>query len=206
MTKPNITTIIFDLGGVLIDWNPRYLYKQLFEEEERMEHFLANICTPHWNEQQDAGRSLQEATELLVAEFPEHEDHIRAYYDRWEEMLGGHLEETADLLRRLHQSTKYKLYALTNWSGETFPVALQRFDFLHLFDGILVSGDERLKKPDPKIYELLLERYRIEPSEAVFTDDNPKNAAAAEAVGMYSIHFQSAQQLEEDLNKLGVVF
>lgn len=138
-----INTIIFDLGAVLIDWNPHYLYRTLFTNEQEMKDFLANICTPDWNEEQDAGRSLQEGTDLLVSQFPEHEANIRAFYGRWMEMLGEPLHGTIEIFRQLKASGKYKIYALTNWSAETFPIALERFDFLGWFDGIVVSGTEK---------------------------------------------------------------
>ena len=141
-----ITTIIFDLGGVLIDWNPRYVYRQIFDNEEKIDWFFENICTHEWNEHQDAGRSLQEATEELVAKFPEYENEVRAYYGRWEEMLGGPVNETVEILHLLKQLNKYNLYALTNWSAETFPVALERYDFLKWFDGIVMSGEEKTRR------------------------------------------------------------
>jgi len=206
MQQISISTVVFDLGGVLIDWNPRYLYRKIFDEEAKMERFLSEICTPQWNEQQDAGRPLQEATDLLVAEYPEHETNIRAFYGRWDEMLGGAINETVEVLRRIHDSGDYRLVALTNWSAETFPIALERYDFLQLFEGILVSGQENMKKPDPRIYNLLVDRFEIDAPRAVFTDDNPKNAAAASSAGMQHIHFQSAEQLRQDLEKLGVRF
>jgi len=194
-----INTIIFDLGGVLIDWNPRYVFRQLFKTEQEVEDFLANICTLEWNGEQDRGRSLQEATDILVAKHPEWEDHIRAYYGRWEEMLGGPIQETVELLEYIKAGGQYRLLALTNWSAETFPVALERYAFLQHFEGILVSGAEKLIKPDPAIYKLLIERYKVNPAEAVFIDDSLKNVAGAEAVGLKAIHFKSAMQVREDL-------
>lgn len=201
-----IQTIIFDFGGVLIDWNPRYLYRQIFEDEERMEYFLSQVCSPYWNEEQDGGRSLVEATTLLVEKYPEWEKEIRAFYGRWEEMLGGAIEGTVEILRKLHAGGNYRLVGLTNWSAETFPVALERFDFLQLFEGILVSGVEKLKKPDPKIYELLLNRYNIDGATAIFIDDNLRNVKAARASGIPSIHFQSVAQLEGELTAINVHF
>ncbi|HEY9195159.1 MAG TPA: HAD family phosphatase, partial [Mucilaginibacter sp.] len=132
-----INTIIFDLGAVLIDWNPHYLYRTIFDDEQEMKDFLANICTSDWNEEQDAGRPLHEGTELLVAQYPEHAANIRAFYSRWIEMLGEPFHGTVEILRQLKASGKYKLYALTNWSAETFPFAVARFDFLTWFDGIV---------------------------------------------------------------------
>lgn len=197
----DITTIIFDLGGVLIDWNPRYVYRGIFDTEEKIDWFFENICTNEWNEMQDAGRSLKEATEELVSKYPEHEMEVRAYYDRWEEMLGGPIHETVEILRSLKETKKYKMYALTNWSAETFPVALQRYDFLNWFDGIVMSGEERTRKPFPEIYRVLLDRFNINSSEAVFIDDSLRNIKGAEAMGIAGIHFQSAQQLFQDLRQ-----
>jgi 2-haloacid dehalogenase len=195
------TTIIFDLGGVLIDWNPRYVYNQVFDSEEKIDWFFENICTSEWNEKQDAGRSLQEATEELVAEYPGHEKEIRAYYHRWEEMLGGPIHETVEILRALIDSKKYKIYALTNWSAETFPVAVQRYNFLQWFDGIIMSGEEKTRKPFPEIYQLLLDRFDVDAREAIFIDDSIRNIRGAEAIGIAGIHFQSPQQLIQDLDR-----
>ena len=194
-----IETIIFDLGGVLIDWNPRYVYRQMFEEEERMEWFLEHICTSDWNEEQDGGRSLKVAEDLLLTQHPEWKEEIQAFYGRWEEMLGGPITETVDILLRIKSSRRFRLFALTNWSAETWPVAWERFRFLHEFDGVLVSGQEMLKKPDPAIYRLLLDRYKIDPPRALFIDDNLRNVRAAVDSGIPSIHFRDAGHLREEL-------
>ncbi|MBA4166985.1 MAG: HAD family phosphatase [Chitinophagaceae bacterium] len=197
-----IKTIIFDLGGVLIDWNPDYVYRTIFSDENKMRKFYEEICTPDWNEEQDAGRSLMEATEHLVAKFPHEEKNIRAYYGRWEEMLRGPIEGTVDILKELKDSGKYKLYALTNWSHETFPVTLRKFDFLHWFDGRLVSGEEKMRKPFMEIYELLLQKFNIDPHTAIYIDDNERNLTAPESMGIHTIHFESPGQLKEDLADL----
>jgi 2-haloacid dehalogenase len=200
-----INTIIFDLGAVLIDWNPHYMYNTIFEDEQEMKDFLANVCTSDWNEEQDAGRSLQEGTELLVNKFPEHEANIRAFYGRWIEMLGEPFHGTVEILRQLKASNKYKIYALTNWSAETFPFAIARFDFLTWFDGIVVSGTEKMRKPTPAFYQILLDRYQVNPAEALFIDDNYRNILAAENMGIKSIHFKSAEELATELNDLRVL-
>ncbi|GAB4494934.1 MAG: HAD-IA family hydrolase [Saprospiraceae bacterium] len=199
-----INTIIFDLGGVLIDWNPEYVFREVIPDDEKRRFFFENICTHDWNVEQDAGRPLAEATELLVNEYPEWESEIRAYYGRWEEMLGGPIHETVDLLRELRERSEHRLLALTNWSGETFPVALSKYDFLHWFEGIVVSGDEKTRKPFADIYEILLDRYGVNPEEAVFIDDSLKNVEGAEAVGINGIHFQGVAQLRETLQEWGV--
>ena len=200
-----INTIIFDLGAVLIDWNPHYMYRNLFDDEEEMKNFLATVCTSDWNEEQDAGRSLQDGTEILVKEHPEHEDNIRAFYGRWHEMLGDPLWDTVEIFKRLKESHKYKIYALTNWSAETFPIALTRYDFLTLFDDIVVSGNEKIRKPTPEFYHLLLTRHNVKPEEALFIDDNYRNVLAAEKLGIKSIHFIGAEEFREKLKEFGVL-
>jgi 2-haloacid dehalogenase len=196
-----ITTLIFDLGAVLIDWHPKHLYKKIFSNEAEMKDFLANICTSHWNEEQDAGRSIKEGTEALIKKFPQHEANIRAYYDRWDEMLNGPIEGTLQIFTQLKKSGKYKLYALTNWSTETWPIAVAKYNFLNWFDGIVVSGHEGIRKPAPEFYQLLLDRYDINPTEALFIDDNLRNVLAAGAIGINSIHFTSAVTLQEELKR-----
>lgn len=206
MNNPAIDTVIFDLGGVLIDWSPARMYKNVFEDEAEMRYFLSEICSPHWNEQQDAGRPLAEATQWLVERHPEYEREIRMYYDTWTDMLGGAIEGTVAILEELHSQASHRLLALTNWSQETFPTALELFSFLHKFEGILVSGEEKLIKPDPRIYELLISRYAVERSRAVFIDDNPHNVEGARKTGLHAIHFQSPQQLRAELAGFGVYF
>jgi 2-haloacid dehalogenase len=200
MKKP-IETVIFDFGGVLIDWNPTYVFRQVFDDEAEMNYFFEHICTPEWNEQQDAGRSLAEATERLVERHPEYEAPIRAYYGRWEEMLGGPIHGTVEILEEVHARNEHRLYGLTNWSHETFPVALERYDFLQRFQGIVVSGTEKVKKPDPKIYEILLSRYDIQPETAIFIDDVPGNVAAARERGINAVQFFSPDQLRQTLEE-----
>lgn len=199
-----ITAIIFDLGGVLIDWNPLYLYRKIFKDASEMQHFLEKVCTPEWNEEQDAGRTLKEATDHLVKEYPEHEENIRAYYDRWQEMLAGPIDGTVDIFKKLKDSKRFKLYALTNWSAETFPIALQRYEFLNWFDGVVVSGTEKFRKPFPKFYQILLDRYNVKAEEAVFIDDNIRNVEAAKQLGIDSIHFITPEQLNEELLARGI--
>ena len=202
-----IDTIIFDLGGVLIDWNPEYVYREVFNgDQQKVDWFLNYICTHEWNVEQDAGRSIKDATELLVNQYPAYEEWIRIFYDRWEDMLGGEIKETVTLLNRLKRNTDHRLYALTNWSAETFPVALQRFDFLQHFEDILVSGEEKTIKPFPKIYEIILDRYQINPPNSVFIDDNVENVKAANNLGINGIRYRNTAQLKEDLSNLGVQF
>jgi 2-haloacid dehalogenase len=200
-----LDTIIFDLGAVLIDWNPRYLYRKIFKTEEEITWFLENICTSEWNDEQDAGRSFTEATEYLVAKHPEWEVPVRAWYDRWHETIQGPIHDTVDILKSIRESRQYKLYALTNWSAETFPWALNTFDFLHWFEGIVVSGVEKKRKPHPEFYQILFDRYKINPANALFIDDNLKNIEAGKRIGLTTIHFKSPEQLQDELNQYGIL-
>jgi 2-haloacid dehalogenase len=199
-----INTIIFDLGGVLIDWNPRYLYRKILKSDEEVDWFLNNICTSEWNDQQDAGRSFEDATRELIRDYPEWQEAIEAWYGRWQETIQGPITDTVALLNELKQSQQFKLYALTNWSAETFPWALRNFDFLHWFDGIVVSGHEKTRKPFPEFYQILFDRYAIDPKRALFIDDNINNIKGAEQLGLRSIHFKNAGEVREELRKYGV--
>ena len=202
-----INTIIFDLGGVLIDWNPRYVFhNDYFDTIEKRDYFFENICTPGWNENQDAGYPIAKATEERIALFPEWEKEIRDYYGRWTEMLGGPIRETVDIFRELKQDPGLKIYALTNWSAETFPIALERFDFLHWFDGRVVSGEEKMRKPFPEFYHLLLNRHSVNPGQALLIDDNLRNIEAAIAIGIKGIHFINPGQLKNDLVNYHIQF
>ena len=202
-----IETIIFDLGGVLIDWNPKYVYREVFKgDEKKVDWFLDTICTFDWNVEQDAGRTFEEATQYLIDRYPQYEEWIRIYYDRWEDMLGGPIQDSVLLLNKLKAANNHQLYALTNWSAEAFPVALERYDFLQHFEGILVSGEEKMRKPFTVIYELMLDRYKIKAEKSVFIDDNFDNVLGAQKVGMKAIHYKNSQQLINELSHLGVSF
>ena len=201
----HINTIIFDLGGVLIDWNPEYLYKKIFSNEKDMHFFLDNICTKEWNEQQDAGYPIKQATSDLVKKHPKYINEINAYYTRWREMFGDHDEHSVSILQKLYKEKKYRLLALTNWSAETFYHAKEFYPFLDYFEGIVVSGDEKLKKPDYNFYQVLLDRYNVNASEAVFIDDAFINIEAANDLDFHTIHFLSASQMETDLKNIDVL-
>lgn len=197
-TGEPIDTVVFDLGAVLIEWDPRHLYRSLFDDEAQMEEFLETVCTAEWNAEQDRGRSLAEATAALIAEFPEHADLIEAYYGRWDEMLGEPIAGTVEIAREL-KAAGVRLVALSNWSAETFPRARHRLTFLDDFDGVLVSGTVGLIKPDPAIFELFAAQHAVDPEHAVFVDDSPKNVAAGRRAGFDAIRFESPDQLRAEL-------
>lgn len=201
-----IKNIIFDFGGVLMDWNPRYFFKDYFNDDEKMEFFLKNVAVDEWNAEQDRGRTLKEGTEILIEKHPDWEKEVRAYYDNWTTMLHSDIPKNVEVLRKL-ADTDYELFGLTNWSHETFPYALSNYDFFELFKGkIVVSGEEKLIKPDPKIWKLLLDRYKIKAEESVFIDDNAKNIEAAKTLGFITVHVTEETDLQEELEKLGVLF
>jgi len=190
--------VVFDLGGVLIDWNPRYLYRRLFDDADAMEHFLAEVCNDDWNVQQDAGRPFAEAVEAAAALHPDLRPLIEAYWRRWDEMLAGPIPPSVALLEELAAAGD-ELYALTNWSAETFPIARERYRFLDLFRAIVVSGEERVAKPDPRIFEVLLARIGRPAGACLFIDDSPKNVAAAAALGFDAIRFEDGAKLRDAL-------
>ncbi len=198
-----IKNIVFDLGGVLLDWNPRYLYRTIIDNEADIEYFLSHVCTDAWNLEMDRGRNRQEAIDELIAKFPDKADLIIAFKTRWIEMFSGPIHESVDILMELKQRG-YPLYALSNWNDETFQIALKEFPFLRMFDGRIVSGEVKLVKPDPAIYSLLLETYNLNPRESLFIDDRDENVVGARACGMESIRFISPAKLEQDLAVYGL--
>lgn len=196
--------VVFDLGGVLIDWDPRYLYRKLLADEAAVEEFLATVCTPEWNAEQDRGRPFAEGVAELVERYPAHAAAITAYHERWPEMLGGDIGGTVELLAEL-RAAGVPLYALTNWSAETFGIARERFQFLDWFDGVLVSGEERMIKPDPAIFRLLLDRFGLDPQATFYVDDSPANVAAASELGFDAVRFTGPEQLRGDLEARGLL-
>lgn len=198
-----IKNIIFDLGGVLVNWDPIHLYRKIFDDEIQVTEFLGLVCTYEWNLEQDRGRTIKEATDLKMEEFPEYKDEIKAYYDRWPEMFDGTIDENVQLLNHYLQSDAHRVYALTNWSRETYPIARQLFPFFGEFDGAIVSGEVGLIKPDPAIYKLLLEKYDLIAEESVFIDDRKENVEAAIALGFLGIHYNSPSvSLAEELARI----
>ena len=203
MTSEKPTTVVFDVGNVLLRWDPRHLYRKLFDDEARMEWFLSTVCTGAWNIEQDRGRDWDEAVALLVRDYPVHETPIRAFHERWHETVSGPIEENVALLERL-QGAGVPTYCITNFSGPKFVEARQRFPFLGSFDGVIVSGDERLLKPDPEIYRRLLTRYGLEARDCIFIDDSKANVDGARAVGMHAIHFVEPMDLAAELARYGI--
>lgn len=199
----NIKNVVFDFGGVLIDWNPRYLYREIFKDMAEMEFFLENICSPHWNLRQDAGNSMTEATKELQIKHPNYKSEIDKFYSGWEKMLGGEIVENTKLIKPL--KIKFRLFGLTNWSAETFPIAYRRYPFFKDFEGIVVSGHEKIVKPDKNIYKILLGRYGLEANDSLFIDDNFENVVAANELGFNTIHFAKNINLNGELIKLGLL-
>lgn len=196
---------IFDVGGVLLEWNPRHLYRKLFRgDETAMEEFLTTVCTKEWNERQDAGRTFAEGTRELMPRHADKLELIEAWGRRFDEMIPGAIDGVVDVLAELKERG-VPLYAITNFSAETFPPQRERFDFLSWFDGIVVSGVERVMKPDPRIFRILFDRYAVAPDSAVFIDDVAANAAAATALGIHGIHFRSSGQLRRELATVGLL-
>ena len=197
-----IRNIIFDFGGVLVDWNPEYLFNDVFSDRAELDYFLEKICTPDWNEKQDAGRSLSEAIRTLKKRHPKYHDEIRLYYDEWTTMLGGPIEQNVALLKPLKM--RYRLFGLTNWSAETFPIAYDLYPLFQEFEGIVISGVERLAKPDERIYLLLLQRYSLAAAESLFIDDNLRNVMAADRLGFNTVHLEDGMCLKDELSRLEI--
>jgi len=200
---PSISTVVFDIGNVLIRWDPRFLYRKLIDDEARMERFLADVCTPAWNLEQDRGRDWAEAVAELAARHPGDAELIRAFDERWGEMVPGPIEGSVAILEEL-AAAGVPLHAITNFSAAKWTETRTRFSFLDLFGDVVVSAHERLLKPDAAIYRLLLERQGIDPRTAVFVDDSAANVAGAEAVGMTAIRFTDADDLRMRLRDLGL--
>ena len=199
-----IETIIFDLGGVLVDWNPEYVYLNEFNgDRKKMQWFFDNICTSSWNEEQDGGYLMADATDERINLFPKYKKLIKMFYGRWEEMLKGEIGETVEILHKLKRK-KIKLIALTNWSAETFPVAVKKFKFLKLFDGIVVSGKVKMLKPFPEIYNYTLKKYGLIANKSIFIDDRISNVDGAIKCGINGIQFVSPKNLIIALKKYGI--
>ena len=200
-----MTAVVFDIGGVLIDWNPRYVYRELFDgDEAAMEHFLAHVCSHEWNLMQDAGRPFAEGVAALTARFPGHAELIAAYDTRWEDMVAGAIDGTVALVREL-EARGSALYCLTNFSTEKLPLCLGRFDFFEAFAGIVISGEIGMVKPDRAIYDHLVETHGLTPAQCLFIDDNQANVAGARAAGWQAVRYKSSDQLRRELMARGLL-
>lgn len=196
--------IVFDLGGVLLDWNPRHLYRKLFSDHQELDYFLSEICSPEWNAQMDAGKPFQEAVDELVLQHPGYSREIQAYFTRWEEMMGGTIPGSVDILRELKENGS-GLAALSNWSSETFPRVRNRYDFLDWFDPLILSGEVGVAKPDAGIYHHLLQVLGLSARDCVFIDDSAENILEADRQGFSTIQFQSPEGLREELTGMGLL-
>ena len=197
-----IKNIIFDFGGVLIDWNPYYLYQNLIQDKGELDFFLNNVCSSEWNLKQDAGRSFGEATKELVDKFPKYKNEIYMYYSDWIKMIGGEIEENTSLLTGLKNN--FRLFGLTNWSAETLPLVFDKFPFFEKFEGIVVSGKEKIVKPNEQIYNVLLNRYKLKACESLFIDDNQDNIDAANNLGFETIFLHDGVNLSDRLRSLNI--
>ena len=205
MNNTPVTAVVFDIGAVLVDWNPEYLYAKVIPDPEERRWFLSEVCTPGWNFAMDAGASVSEEVAKLAAEKPEYADLINPWWDRWREMLGDETPGTREIAEELRESGM-PIYALTNWNAQTWELGVAEFPFLaEIFDGIVVSGQEGVTKPDPRIFEILSSRYGLEPSTTVFIDDSPRNVAAATALGYQAHLFTSAPELGAWMEKIDVL-
>lgn len=205
--KYEIDTIIFDLGGVLVDWKPEYVYRKIFnDDEDKVQWFLNTVCTSDWNNKQDSGRTIEEAEKIKITEFPQYEEWIRVFYKEWHHMFSGSIKENVELFQRLKASGNFKIYALTNWSAEKWGKALELFPFFNDFDGIVVSGQEKTRKPFIEIYNIIINRYNITPTKAIFIDDNEGNIIAAKTLNLHGIHYKNTSQLLKSLHNYQIKF
>ncbi len=198
-----IKNIVFDFGGVVIDWNPEYVYRKVFPDEKERDYFLSEVCNSAWNVQQDAGRPFSEAIREASERFPNYAKEIEMYRSCWIKMIGGAIEKNVSLLDELKKN--YCLFGLSNWSAETFPLVYEQYDFFKVFEGIVLSGEEKLIKPDEKIFRVLLSRYEIKAEQSLFIDDSIKNIEAAEALGFNVIHLMTDTDLRKELQALGLL-
>ena len=204
MPSTSIKAIVFDFGGVLLDWNPRNLYRRLFDDPRRMEEFLSEIHFSEWNQEQDKGRPFAEGVAELLSRYPQHAELIRLYHERWEESVSGLIPGTVEILRRLKRQG-HRVYGLSNWSAETFPIARRKYDVFDLLDGYVISGDVGVAKPDPAIFRHFASLFDCVPSACLFIDDGPANIEAANQFGFQTILFRSAEQLAGELRQLGLL-
>lgn len=199
-----ISAVVFDVGGVLLDWDPRHLYRKLFDDEQAMERFLSEVCTMQWHEEHDRGVPLERSCAELAAAHPEYAELIHAWGQRTEEMIAGTIDGSVEILRELRDAG-VRCYALTNMEAETYPLRVTRFEFMRWFDGTVVSAHEGVIKPERVIFERLLARYELEPASTLMIDDSERNVRMAADLGMRTVHFSSPQQLRRCLEQLGLL-
>jgi 2-haloacid dehalogenase len=204
MNTSKIHSIIFDFGGVLLDWNPHNLYRRFFNTPQEIDQFLMEISFPEWNLQQDKGRPFAQGVAELSEKFPQYSNLIRAYREQWEESIVGPIDGSVAILRRL-KNAGFSVYGLSNWSAETFPIAYKKYDFFKLFDGIVISGIVKVAKPDPAIFELILKMINRPSSECLLIDDSALNVTAAQRLGFAAIQFETPEKLELELQKNGII-
>jgi 2-haloacid dehalogenase len=204
MGEAAIEAVVFDVGGVLLDWNPRHLYRKLFEEREEMDSFLEEICTLQWHAKHDRGYPTERSCAELAARHPEHAEEIWAWAHRSEEMISGPIDQTVEILRELLDGG-VRCFALTNMERETYPRRLERYPFMRWFEGTVVSGFEGISKPDAGIFELLLERFGLEPANTLMIDDSPLNLSTARSLGMQTVLFSSPPALRAALEQAGLL-
>ncbi|HKJ06203.1 MAG TPA: HAD family phosphatase [Flavobacteriaceae bacterium] len=199
-----ITTIIFDLGGVLVDWNPAYFYKTIFDSEEKMNWFLTHVCSPEWNIEQDGGRSIAEAEKVFLEQYPEYKTETLAFYKNWHLMFSGPITKNVKIFKALKASNKYNLFALTNWSAEKWEEGVKLFPFFNEFDDVVVSGQVKMRKPFPEVFNFVLHKFRINPEETLFIDDNLENINTAKKLGFKTIYIKTNTNLKEKLFALNI--
>ena len=197
-----IENIVFDIGNVLIGWKPEKFFQTVFDDKDKMNYFLENVCSMDWNLKQDKGRSLADGTRMLQLKFPKFKDEIALFYPNFDKMIDGEIKENVALLEPL--KSNYKVLALSNWSIETFPETRKKFPFLNIFDDMVLSGEEKTIKPEKKIYKILLERNKIKARHCLFIDDNIKNIEMAKALGFVTIHYTPEVNLKAEMIKLGI--
>ena len=200
----NITAIIFDFGNVLLEWNPWYVYRRHFHDEEAMKKFFQEVDFVAWNAKQDKGRTFKEGVADLSAQFPHHAQLIQAYHEHWQDSIGDAITGTVEILKRLKHAG-YPLYGLSNWSAETFPFAREKYDFFDMFDDMVISAEVGFVKPEPEIYHLLLEKIGKPANECLFIDDSLANIEQAKGMGFVTIHFTSPEQLEIELRQMEIL-
>ena len=197
-----IKNIIFDFGGVLVDWNPHYLFDDFFKSEEKSDWFIKNVCNSEWNAEMDCGKPFSVAVAERIAQFPDYEEGIRLYHTDWMKTMGEEIPGMYDLIKSLKENGFPVIYGLTNWSAETFPTVRKKYRIFEMIDYIVMSGEEKLLKPNPLLYKVLLDRYNLVAKECLFIDDNQANVDGAINVGIKSVRFEGVEKLKKDLKCL----